>query len=132
MNSDERGFTLIELLVSLAILSIAMAVLFSAISGALDRARRDRNETLAASLVQSLLARAQSDSLPAGNEADGSYSNGFRWQVRLHPYGDGRDAIAWHTSAYVVRATVSWMDSGRAQSRTLVGLRIVPPPKPKP
>jgi len=55
--SDRRGFTLVELLVSLAILSVALAVLFGAISSSLDRTRKERDEASATSLVQSLLAR---------------------------------------------------------------------------
>jgi len=129
MSRNEHGFTLIELLVSLAILSIALTVLLGTISGALSRARQDRNEMLAASLVQSLLARAESETLPRGNEADGSYSNGFRWQILVHPYGDGSDTKAWSALAYIVKASVSWNDGSQMRTRELVGLHIVPPPK---
>jgi general secretion pathway protein I len=128
MNSDERGFTLIELLVSLAILTIALAVLFSTIGTALDRTRKSRNEAVAASLVQSLMARAAAAPATPG-ETEGTYSNGFSWQLDVRPYGSGTDAKAWHMSAYQVHATVSWPEG----TRSLSALRLVPPPpKPQP
>ena len=52
--NDRRGFTLVELLVSLAILSVALAVLFGAISSSLDRTRKERDDAAATSLAQSL------------------------------------------------------------------------------
>ncbi|HEY4943387.1 MAG TPA: type II secretion system protein [Rhizomicrobium sp.] len=125
-----RGFTLVELLVSLAILSIALAVLFGAISDSLDRARKGRNETLAASLVQSLLARAGSERAPDAGDASGVYSNGFRWRIVVSPYGSGDDAKARNILAFRIEATVSWRDGAQDHARTLTGLRLVPPKKP--
>ena len=126
--SDERGFTLVELLVSLAILTIALAVLFGAISSSLDRTRRSRDDAVASSLVQSLLTRANAGPVAPG-DADGAYSNGFRWHLSVKRYGGTDDAKARHMSAYRVRATVSWPDG----ARSLSALRLVPPPpKPQP
>ena len=123
---DEHGFTLIEMLVALAILTIALAVLFGAISDSLDRTRRSKDEAVAASLAQSLLARAQAaNPLPAG-DSGGSYSNGFRWRLHVQPYGGEADAKAWKISAYTIRATVSWP----AGTRSLSALRLIAPPKP--
>ncbi|MEI9997228.1 MAG: prepilin-type N-terminal cleavage/methylation domain-containing protein [Rhizomicrobium sp.] len=122
----ERGFTLVELLVSLAILSIAMTVLFGAISDSLDRTRKARDDATAAALAQSLLARAASDDALAPGQASGIYSNGFRWRLNVRPYGDTDDAKAWKMSAYAVRATVSWRDG----ERSLAALRLVAPVKP--
>ena len=124
--NDERGFTLIELLVSLAILTIALSVLFGTIASSLDRTRKSRGRALASSLVQSLIARAQI-APPSLGESHGTYTNGFRWQLDVRPYGDAADAKAWHMSAYQMRATVSWPEGTRALST----LRLVPPP-PKP
>jgi type II secretion system protein I len=126
MNKDERGFTLVELLVSLAILTIALAVLFASISSALERTRQNRDEALASSLVQSLLVRAQNDPSSLPGEKNGWYSEGYRWQIRIRPYGDDGDTKAWRASAYVIRATVYWSHGGQEQSRALFGLRIVP------
>jgi len=126
--NDERGFTLVELLVSLAILTIALSVLFGTISSALDRTRKSRDEAVAASLAQSLLARA-TVAPPVLGETYGTYANGFRWQLAVRPYGNAADAKAWHVSAYQMRATVLWPGG----TRSLSALRLTPPPpKPQP
>ena len=132
MNSrrnSESGFTLVELLVSLAILAVALGVLFTAISGALDRARESRDEMVATSLVQSLLARAGTERSLESGTTGGTYTNGFRWQLRVSPYGDDDDRKAWQAAAFVVEASVSWQHGNGTQTRRLTTLRIVPPEK---
>ena len=128
-RARQSGFTLVELLVSLAILAVALGVLFTAISGALDRARESRNEMVATSLVQSLLARAGTERALQSGTTGGSYSNGFLWQVRVRPYGDDDDRKAWQALAYVVEASVSWRHGSETRTRRLTTLRIVPPEK---
>src|SRR3569832_1892461 len=128
MNKRERGFTLVELLVSLAILAVALGVLFSAISSALDSTRKDRDEALAGSLVQSLLARTGTDRPLRAGEDSGVYSNGMRWRVAIAPYGSGDDAKVWRMNAFAVRATVSWSDNGNFRSNSLSTLRMAAPP----
>ena len=124
---DEGGFTLIELLVSLAILAVALSVLFSAIAGSLARSRVSHDETLATSLVQSLLARAGTEWPLHQGETTGAYSNGFRWRLLVRPYAGDEDRKAWHVSAYVVDAIVVWQDGSQTRSEALETLRIVPP-----
>jgi type II secretion system protein I len=125
-KSQESGFTLIELLVSLAILAVALAVLFGAISASLDRARKSRDEAIATLLVQSLLARAQTAPALAAGETSGVYSNGYLWQLDVAPYGGDADRKAWRTRTYRLRATVLWEEGRQTRSRSLVALRIVP------
>lgn len=123
--NDERGFTLVELLVSLAILAIALAALFGAISDSLDRVRRDRSDGAATALAQSLLDRAGIElPLRSGEGEAGAY----RWTLTVRPYGDGDDAKAWHTNAQLVRATVRWRDGALTRSRSLLALKLVPVP----
>ncbi len=129
-SPNQRGFTLVELLVSLAILSIALAVLFSAISASLDRVRIGRDEALASALVQSLLARAGTDRPLSIGETSGTYSNGYRWDVVIRPYGTNADSKAWRMTAYQVIATVSWRDGGQDRARRLSALKLVAPKKP--
>ena len=124
--NDRRGFTLVELLVSLAILSVALAVLFGAISSSLDRTRKERDDAAATSLVQSLLARGS-----AGEQAgEGTDANGYRWRLAVMPYGTGDDAKERHVLAFLVRASVTWDEGHRTRMKTLTALRLVPlPPK---
>jgi len=129
-STRQRGFTLIELLVSLAILSVALGVLFGAISNSLDRVRKGRDETLATSLVQSLLARTGTERPLDIGETSGTYSNGYRWRLVIRAYGNDDDAKAHRMSAYLVRATVIWRDGDADHSRSLSALRLVPPKTP--
>ena len=126
--NDRRGFTLVELLVSLAILSVALAVLFGAISSSLDRTRKERNDAAATSLVQSLLARGS-----AGEQAgEGTDTNGYRWRLAVTPYGTADDAKARHVQAFLVRASVTWDEGHQTRMKTLTALRLValPPKQP--
>ncbi len=126
---SERGFTLVELLVSLAILAVALGVLFTAISSSLDRTRESRNAMVATSLAQSLLARAGTEHALQSGTTEGTYTNGFGWRVRISPYGNVDDRKAWQASAYVVEASVSWRHGSKIRVRRLTTLRIVPPEK---
>lgn len=126
---SQRGFTLVELLVSLAILAVALGVLFTSISGALDRARESKNEMVATSLVQSLIARAGTERTLQDGTTSGAYTNGFAWRLRVSPYGDDDDRKAWQVAAYVVEASVSWRHGNDTHTRRLTTLRIVAPEK---
>jgi type II secretion system protein I len=128
MNKREDGFTLVELLVSLAILAVALGVLFSAISSSLDRTRKERDDALAASLVQSLLARTGTDRPLRAGEDGGTYSNGMEWRLAIAPFGNADDSKAWNLRAFRVRATVSWTDNGQVRSKSLSTIRLLPPP----
>jgi general secretion pathway protein I len=126
----ESGFTLIEVIVALAILAVALGVLFHVISDALDRARENRNEMAATSLAQSLLARTGSEWPLQEGEHSGSYSNGFRWRLQVTHYGSAPDRDAWGAQGFAVKATIQWRDGNETRSRTLSTLRLAPLPAP--
>jgi general secretion pathway protein I len=120
----QSGFTLIETLIALAIIGLSFAVLYKIISDDLDRTRRGRDEAVAASLVQSVLARAQ-----AQPEAEqGVFADGFAWRIDVSP-ADTRDELP--VEEVTLAATVSWRDGRRTFSRTLSTLRVMPKPVPR-
>ncbi len=127
-TSHQSGFTLIETLVALAIVALSFAVLFKIISDNLDRTRRVQDQAVAASLLQSLLARTEFGALSPG-VTRGRYANGFNWRLRIEPYSLS-NADRWPVAAMAVAATVSWQEDNRAQSRTLMTLRVVPKAMP--
>ena len=121
--SAQSGFTLVEVLVALAIVALSMAVLFKIISDNLDRTRHARDDAVAASLVQSLLAQTQTGPLEQGTTS-GKFGKGFSWRLQVEPDADNH--ADWSVDAMSIAATVSWRDDGRTQSRTLTTLRVVP------
>jgi general secretion pathway protein I len=127
MSNREEGFTLVEVLVALAIVVLSFAVLFKAISSDLDRTRQARDQMVAASLLQSLLA--QSAAAPQRGATHGAFANGVLWRLDVAPYADA-DAN-WPVDAVTVAATVSWRDGGRTQSRSLTTLRVLPKALPQ-
>jgi len=127
MSERERGFTLIEMLVALAILSVSLAVILEVISSTMDRVRQQREDSVAASLVQSLLARVGGDIPLQEGERDGVYSNGYRWHLRVTPFGSADDRKSWPVPAYIVQASVTWRDGAREHDDTLTTLRTGSP-----
>jgi type II secretion system protein I len=126
MNKDDRGFTLVEVLVALAILVISLAVLLKIIATNLDRTRQVRNETTAASLLQSLLAQTGTSIPISVGDRQGVFPGGYGWQLHVEPYGDYAPGST--VAAMTVVATVRWQDDGRIYSRSLTTLRAVPVP----
>jgi general secretion pathway protein I len=120
------GFTLVEVLVALSILVIALGVLLKIIAISLDRTREVRDETVASSLLQSLLVQAGTSVPLTQGDSGGVFANGFIWHLHVEPYGSDNDRQAWSENAMTVVATVAWRDDGRVQSRSLTTLRIAP------
>ena len=122
---SESGFTLIEMLVALAIVAISMAVLLNVIADNLERTRRARDETVAMSLVQSLLAQSSSGT-PQPGVATGRFGNGFSWRLQTEPLAGAEERAAWPVDAVRIAATVSWRDGSETGSRTLSTIRVIP------
>jgi general secretion pathway protein I len=125
-GTGERGFTLIEMIVSLAILSIALGVLFAAFSQDMTRQRLTEDETAARVEAQSVLARSLADPPRAPGRASGETADGLRWTLSVAPYGGIEDQKAWAFTPMQVTARVDWSVDGRDRSLSLTTLRAMP------
>jgi type II secretion system protein I len=125
---DEDGFTLIEMIVSLAILSIALGVLFAAFSQDMTQQRRIKVETAARLEAEALLARNLVDPATAPGRTAGETADGLRWTLTVSPYGSAEDRKAWAFAPAQVTARVDWAIDGRAHAVSLSTLRIMAPP----
>jgi general secretion pathway protein I len=123
---DDSGFTLVEVIVALAMLSIGLTVLLGQISGGLRQAANAERMAEAASLTQSLVAEVGAD-LPIGaEERDGHFPNGYRWHLRMHPYGDAKEQEEWPVGLYTISAEVEWGEGEQRRSFGLTTLRVGP------
>ena len=121
-SASRAGFTLVEIIVALAILALSLDVILPAISDALWRTGEAEAQAEAASLARSLLVQTGTAvPLPDG-EAAGQFENGFRWQLRVTPYGAADQAMS--VRAYKVAAEVIWGDARREYSIVLTPLRL--------
>ena len=120
----EAGFALVEVLASLAILALALGVLFAVLSDAARRTSHAERLAEASLHAQSLLARVGPEMPLTQGVTAGELPNGLRWQLRIEPYGDAADRRAWLTGAYKVSAEVAWNDGEKERSLTLATLRL--------
>jgi prepilin-type N-terminal cleavage/methylation domain-containing protein len=118
-DAGEAGFTLIEMIVSLAILGIALGVLFAGFSQVLDRQRLNDAQMRARLLATSLLdeTTAAGDLKPAVKK--GITADGLAWSVAITPYGDADDQKAWRFTPAHVTVTVTWSLDGQSHDVTL-------------
>jgi type II secretion system protein I len=128
-GTGETGFTLIEMLVSLAILAIALGVLFAAFSQDMTRQRLTEDETAARVEAQSMLARSLADPPRAPGHVSGETADGLHWTLSVTPYGGIEDQKAWTFTPIQVTARVDWSVDGRGRSLSLTTLRVMPRPK---
>jgi len=120
------GFTLIEVIVALAIMGIAVGVLFRVLSTQLSRTSDIEAETVATSLAQSLLADASASiALPNGDRV-GDFQNGFQWRLHVASYGNSADRDAWPVGAKELSAEIYWRDGAIGRSIRLTTLRLMP------
>ena len=79
-----KGMTLLELLVAVAIMAMALSMLYRAIGGGARDAAVAMERQEALTIAQSLLwANAE---LPAYGWNEDGTSGAYRWSVRSHPY----------------------------------------------
>jgi len=117
---------LVEVVVAFAIAALVFGVAFQAVSGALDRLRKDQNSMKALSLAESTLDRVGHDIALGAPESSGSTADGFTWQVQSAPYSAdaGPDTKAAPLMGYVVRVTVLWKERSNPRQVELTTLRL--------
>jgi general secretion pathway protein I len=121
-RDSESGFTLVEVIAAFAILALAFSVLMGAVSDGLRRAGDAEIEAQAASLAQSVLARAGRETPLQAGETSGQGDNGFAWRLRTEPAADAGEGSP--VAGFLVTAEVLWSDGARERSLSLSTLRL--------
>lgn len=123
-RTDGRGFTLIEVLVALAILAIALTVLFQVFGSGSRAVASSERYLMATMLARSVMDDIGTETPIVVGEKSGDVGNGYSWTIRstlspaIAPVTDG-DRIL---TPYVVQVEISW--NGRPLT-TLTTLRLV-------
>lgn len=118
------GFLLIEVVVALAIVAMAFAYGFRALSGSLDRLSRDHNSTAALLLAQSTLDRVGYDIAVRQGDISGSTRDGYSWSIEMAPYASAPVPVDNVLIGYVVRVTVGWKERSNTRQVQLSTIRL--------
>jgi len=112
------GFTLLEVVVALAIMAIALGVLYRAVGGGVRTVGDLSAYSRAVAIGESVLQ--MHDAVAAGGWSESGQWEGFRWSVASAPYEPGSGAgVPLHR----VQVDVAWSDGLRDRSLSLVSLR---------
>lgn len=112
------GFTLLEVVVALAIMAIALGVLYRAVGGGVRTVGDLSAYSRAAAVGESVLQMR--DSVPAEGWNESGQWEGFRWSVASAPYEPGSGAgVPLHR----VQVDVAWSDGLRERTFSLISLR---------
>ncbi len=112
------GFTLLEVVVALAIMAIALGVLYRAVGGGVRTVGDLSAYSRAVAVGESVLQMR--DSVPAEGWNEAGQWEGFRWSVASAPYEPGGEAgVPLHR----VQVDVAWSDGLRERNFSLVSLR---------
>jgi general secretion pathway protein I len=122
----DAGFTLVEVIVALAMLSLGLSVLLGLISSSLRQSANAERTAEAGSLAQSLMAEVGTDLPIKSYERDGQFPNGYRWHLKIQPYGDTREREEWPVGVYTISTEVEWEDGTQRRLYALTTLRLGP------
>ena len=112
------GFSLLEVVVALAIMAIALGVLYRAVGGGVRTVGDLSAYSRAVAIGESVLQMR--DSVPAEGWNESGQWEGFRWLVASAPYEPASGtAIVLHR----VQVDVAWTDGLREKNFSLVSLR---------
>jgi general secretion pathway protein I len=134
-RSGDRGFTLLEVLVAFIIAALALGELFSV-------AASDLRSVAVAGRYQEALSRARSHLAATGlggallaGEQQGDDGGGYHWTLRISQIATAAlptsgpalpTPQAPRAGLYLVAASVSWQEGGRARSVRLTTERVAP------
>ncbi len=113
-----HGFSLLELVVAMAIMSVALGVMYRAVGGGVRTVGDLSGYSRAVSLGESLLQLR--DSVPPEGWNESGQWQGFRWSIASAPYAPASGAMP---AVHQVRVEVKWSDGLRDRSFALVSLR---------
>ena len=141
-RSGDRGFTLLEVLVAFLIAALALGELFSVAASDLHSVAVAGRYEEAVSRARSHLAATGLDGTLVAGEQQGEDGGGYHWAVRVAqvaaaapPASASALALAQQgarAALYLVIASVSWREGGRARSVRLTTERVAPAAPPRP
>ena len=85
MKPIEKGFTLIEIMVAMAVLAIALTVIFELFSGGLRLAGKSENYSRAIFYGRQLLEEICLQKDLSENEEEGEFAGGYTWRYEIKP-----------------------------------------------
>lgn len=126
LEAKSRGFTLIEVLVALAIVALALSVIFTGFSVGLRGRRTAEDYEQATMLAQSKLNAVGVVAPLQQGKTSGEFNDRYRWTVTVKPYEEkgGTESDTSQDRALVVVVTVSWNDANHERSVSLQTLRL--------
>lgn len=118
MKTSNKGFTLIEILVSIAILSIAMLGIMSAVSSGIFGITKNKNLTIAMLIAQSQMNKFLIDNQRGPDLQDEPVSDypGFSFSRTITRY---ENAMIGPIDAYKVVITVTWLERQQERSYSI-------------
>ena len=129
-KNRSRGFTLIEVLVALAVLALALGVLFQIFSTGLNNSRVAEAYAKATLLAQSKLASLGIEEPLGEAENTGRFDEQFGWRVDVQSHGREERPVGQVAplNSYEVVVTVYWGETDEERSVSLTTLRLAPGP----
>ncbi|MDD0813467.1 type II secretion system protein [Curvibacter sp. HBC28] len=126
LSHHSRGFSLLELLVAIAIMGMAMGLLYRASGGSARSVGQAEAYQRAAVVLESLLSAR--DAVPDIGVNESGRSAGYEWAVRSEPWTQGGGLDPRAVPLHRVFMTVRWLDGERWLS--LDAVTLLPQRKP--
>ncbi len=112
------GFTLLEVVIALALMAMALVIVYRAIGSGVHSISDTSRYTRAIALAESVLDLRQV--VPAGGWSESGVWEDLQWSVSSTPFDRAPEP---RIRLYRVEVIVSWSDGGRQRSFTLASLR---------